>query len=89
MGWNPCCKIKRYITFFEEINLTRKENVLGNPKSTRKKKYKEHLQKLILNIAETMNDFLPDLFSFFIDQGKQQVKTQQQHHFAYIWNKSR
>ena len=40
------------------------------------KKYKEYLKKLILSIAETMNDFLPDLFSFFTDQGKQQVNTQ-------------
>ena len=37
---------------------------------------KEYLKKLILSIAERMNDFLPDLFSFFTDQGKQQVNTQ-------------
>ena len=70
IGWNPFYRTKCYITFFEEINLTRKENVLRNPKPTTKKKYKEHLKKVILNIAETMNDFLPDLFSFFTDEGK-------------------
>ena len=57
IDWNPFYKIKGYSTFFEELNMTRKENVLINPKPTRKGNYKEHLNKWILNIAETINDF--------------------------------
>ena len=33
-----------------------------NPEPTKKEKYKEHLKKLILNFAETMDDFLADFF---------------------------
>ena len=69
--------IKCCITFFEELSLTRKENILTNSKQTKKKKYKKYLEKLILNIAETFhNDFLPDRFSAFTDRRKLQVKTQ-------------
>ena len=51
--------------FFEELNLARKENVLINPKPTRKENYNEHLKKLMLNIAETTSEFLPDFFCCF------------------------
>ena len=47
------------------MSVIRKENILRNSKQTRKKKYKKHLEKLILNIAETLhNEFLPDHFCF-------------------------
>ena len=49
---------------------------MKNPRQTRKKKYKKHLEKLISNIAETVNDFFPDCFSSITDQKKQQVKMQ-------------
>ena len=62
IDWNPFYKIKGYSTFFEELNLTRKENVLINQKPTRKGNYKEHLKKWILNIAERINDFLTNFF---------------------------
>ena len=63
--------------FFEELSLTRKENILRNSKQTRKEKYRKHLEKLTLNIGETLHsDFLPDRFSALTDQRKLQVKTQ-------------
>ena len=49
---------------------------MKNSKSTTKKKYQKNLQKLILNIEETVIDFLPDRFCSFKDQRKQQVKGQ-------------
>ena len=59
----PFSKIKFGIIFFKELSLTRKENILRNSKQTRKKKYKKHLEKTILNTAETLhNVFLPDRF---------------------------
>ena len=74
MGWNPFYKY--YNTFFNELNLTRKENVLRNPKATKNKKVQRIFEET--NFEHCRNDewFLPDLFSFFTDQGKQQVNTQ-------------
>ena len=36
MGWNLFCKY--YNTYFKELNLTRKENALRNPKAPKNKK---------------------------------------------------
>ena len=49
MTWNPFQKFKLH---FDELNLTRKENVLRNPKPTRKKKFKEHLKNLFWTLQK-------------------------------------
>ena len=57
--------LENFGKFSEQVILSRKLNVLRNPKATRKKQYTEHLTELIFNITKTMNDFLLDFFGVF------------------------
>ena len=67
------------------MDLTSREMI--NPKQTKKEKYKEHLKKLILNIAETMNDFLADFFCLFVfSQINESNKWRRNFIFVSYWN---
>ena len=71
MGWKSLYKIISHL--FEELNLTKKEDVSRDLKPNRIKKYGEHLETLILTITETMNPFSLDFnkeFLFNIGSGK-------------------